>query len=80
MNTVSNVLDIDFAKLQQQTIKQLKPKYKALLQHNQDPDMAYANSYEQAVALIAEATCVSQAKTKFKERILLQKIMQEVSQ
>ncbi len=79
MNTGSNVLDIDFASLQQQISKHLKLKYKALLKDNQDPEKAYASSYNEAVTLIAEATCVSQAKTKFKERILLQKIMQEVS-
>ena len=72
-------LPVDLAALQQQITDQLTPKYAALLLRGQDPDTAYATSYDQAVALLAKATRVSQDKTRFEARALLQEIMNDVS-
>lgn len=70
---------VDPAALQQQVTDQLKPTYQALLRRSQDPDKAYADTYDRAVALLARATRVSRDKTQFEARALLQDIMTEVS-
>lgn len=70
---------VDLAALKQQIVTQLQPKYQALLRQRQEPDKAYATTYDKAVALLARATHVSPNKTRFEARDVLQDIMNDIS-
>jgi hypothetical protein len=74
-----SALPVDMVALQKTIADQLRPRYEALLRQGRDPDEAYTTSYEQAVALLAKATNISQDKTKFEARGPLQQIMLAIS-
>lgn len=59
--------------------KQLKPSYKAALAKGLSQDDAYFEIYPKVVHLVAEHLGISEAKTNFEARDLLQQIIKELT-
>ncbi len=58
---------------------QLKPSYKAAINKGLSQDDAYFEIYPKVVHLVAEHLGISEAKTRFEARDLLQEIIKEIT-
>lgn len=62
-----------------QVSKQLKPRYETSLKEGLSPDAAYMNIYPHVLRLVANKLGVSEEKTEFESRLILQRIIQTIT-
>lgn len=60
-------------------IKELKPQYTTMLKKDTNADTAYEKLYPKVLRLVAKDLKISEAKTEFEARQILQKIIQEIT-
>ncbi len=60
-------------------IKELKPQYTNMLKKDTNADTAYEKLYPKVLRLVAKDLKISEAKTEFEARQILQKIIQEIT-
>lgn len=73
------MMDQESIELSQQVAAKLKPRYRALLGNKRKTDEAFTTTYHEAVLHVSKTLKMSEAKTKFFSRELLQAIMNLVT-